>query len=245
MDIERLSEVITQGVKLRQVEPHVYSAYPTDNSGSAYDRPFGNIYEIVACNRLYNRILWGYWPKEFQSMAQEALGSDTEGWVLDAGCGSLAFTAEAYSKYSRRPVVLLDNSIKLLRMAKARITRLCGHVPDGMVFLHADAMSMPFKPAAFRTIIAQNLLHAVSSAEKLIGELKVALAPGGTVSMTTLIENNRFSDSYLRMLADKGLLVGRGLNDIQGLFTTAGMKANIRTQGNMAFILIGKQQDSP
>ena len=236
MDIESLSGIISEGVRLRQIEPDIYSAYPTDESGSTYDRPFGNVYEIVACNRFYNRILWGYWPREFHLAAQEALASAPDGLVLDAGCGSLAFTAKAYSKYSARPVVLLDNSLKLLRIARARMTRLCSRVPGNMVFLHADAMDMPFSPEVFRTVMAQNLLHAVSDAGQLVRELKRVLARGGTISMTTLIENNRFSDSYLEALAKKGLLARRGLDDIKGLLEGAGIKAGIRTQGNMAFI---------
>jgi len=236
MDDGRLSEVVSDGVKLRLVGPSIYSACPTDDSGSAYNQIFGNIYEVVACNRFYNRILWGYWPREFGRLAAGALASAPEGWVLDAGCGSLSFTADAYSQYSARPVVLLDSSIKLLRIASTRMTRLCGQVPGNMIFLHADALSMPFRAGVFRTIIAQNLLHAVTDADTMLAELRRILAPEGALSLTTLIESGRFSDAYLGMLSDKGLLVRRGVPDIRALFERAGFSSSIRTRGNMAFI---------
>ena len=69
--------------------------------------------------------------KQFQSPVIEklsaqlkALSSSSAGNVLDLGCGSLAFTAKVYSQYTERPVVLVDQSLKMLRMAKSRIMKL-------------------------------------------------------------------------------------------------------------------------
>ena len=121
----------------------------------------------MACNRLYNRLVWGYWTSDFHSLGLDALRSATDGWVLDAGCGSLAFTAGTYVQYSERPIVLLDQSVKLLRMAKARLINLHGSVPPNMVFLHGDALELPFKPKSFTTIISMNLLHVLDDEENL------------------------------------------------------------------------------
>ena len=59
MDKERLSELLKDATDLRLVEPHIYSVYPEHEQSNAYDK-FGRIYDVVACNRLYNRIVWGY-----------------------------------------------------------------------------------------------------------------------------------------------------------------------------------------
>jgi len=236
IDEKQLSEIITGGAGLRLVEPHIFSTLPEGQEDSDYDKSFGNIYDIIACNRFYNRLIWGYWPREFASLCHDALRSSSNGWVLDAGCGSLAFTARTYSGYSGRPVVLLDRSIKLLRMARARMVKIAGQVPSNMVFLHGDALSLPFRPGSFSTVIALNLLHALEDAGRLLLELKMVLADGGAISLTTLIKNNRRSDGYLQALADAGKLVPRDAGQLLALFNDAGMPVKPRIQGNMAFV---------
>ena len=104
--------MIYKDVNLRLVEPHIYSIYPSGEDLSSYDKTFGTIYDLVGCNRLYNRLVWGYWTSEYHSLCFDALRSSPDGWVLDVGCGSLAFTAKTYANYSDRPVVLLDKSIQ-------------------------------------------------------------------------------------------------------------------------------------
>ena len=171
LDQRRLSEIIGSDVSLRLVEPSIYSVYSrVDNIGS-YDKT-GGIYDVVACNRLYNRLVWGYWPAEYHSFCLDTLESSDDGWVLDAGCGSLAFTARTYVDYAgshaERPIVLLDQSIMLLRMAKARLIKIAGRMPENMVLLHGDALRLPFLPRCFSTIISMNLLHVFDDARELL-----------------------------------------------------------------------------
>jgi hypothetical protein len=64
---ERLFEVISKDVSLRLVEPHIYSIYQAGDDISSYDKTFETFYDLVACNRLYNRLVWGYWPSEYHS----------------------------------------------------------------------------------------------------------------------------------------------------------------------------------
>ncbi len=63
-------------------------------------------YDLLIGNPVYNRIMWGYSIKEFGSFCDATLRSSSEGWVLDAGCGSLVFTAGSYAAYRARPAVL-------------------------------------------------------------------------------------------------------------------------------------------
>lgn len=234
---ERLSEILPKDVSLRLVEPHIYSLYPPDKI-SYYDK-FGGIYEAVACNRFYNRIVWGYWTSEYHSLCLDALKSSTEGWVLDAGCGSLAFTAKTYLTYNERPVILLDQSIRMLMLAKSRLIKLNGKVPSNMVFLHGDVLQLPFKPQSFGTTIAMNLLHVIKDIKTMLRGLKIVLMEGGSILFTTLLENNRFADKYLHKLGEAGYLIPRSPDQLLSVFDEIGMTVKCRIKGNLAFIYYG------
>lgn len=234
---ERLSEIIPKDISLRLVEPHIYSLYPPDKI-SSYDK-FGGIYEVVACNRFYNRIVWGYWTSEYHSLCLDALESSTEEWVLDAGCGSLAFTAKTYLAYTERPVILSDQSIRMLRLAKSRLIKLNGTVPSNMVFLHGDVLQLPFKSQSFGTAIAMNLLHVIEDIKTMLKGLKSVLMERGSILFTTLLENNRFADKYLHKLGEAGYLIPRSPDQMLSVFDELGMTVKCRIKGNLAFIYYG------
>jgi ubiquinone/menaquinone biosynthesis C-methylase UbiE len=158
--------------------------------------------------------------------------------VLDDGCGSLAFTATTYAGYSRQPVVLLDRSIKLLKTAKSRLTERSGCMPDDKVFLHADALALPFLADRFDTVISLNLLHVFDDdhARKMLGELTRVLRADGNIFLTTLVENRRLADRYLHMWANAGELVPRNAPQLLSLLEAAGLTAEHRIQGNLAFV---------
>jgi len=106
-------DLLSKDVNFRLIEPHIYSVLPHIAVDSSYEKKFGDIYNWVACNPLYNRLIWGYSASKFASFTFDALRSSRKGFVLDAGCGSLAFTAKTYIEYSERPVVLIDQSLKI------------------------------------------------------------------------------------------------------------------------------------
>jgi len=118
-----LSAMLSGNFTLRAVEPNIFSVLPDNESGNEYDSQFGFIYDLIACNPIYNRFIWGYSVKIFSRIANEALHSSQDGPVLDIGCGSLAFTVKTYSQYTERPVILTDQSLKMLRMAKAKLIK--------------------------------------------------------------------------------------------------------------------------
>ena len=103
-------------------------------------------YDLVICNRFYNCFVWGYSTADYAPFTSKALNSSRNGWVLDAGCGSLAFNAKIYADYSNRPVVLLDHSLKLLKTAKSRLVKLYGGMPQNMIFLLAYKNSFIIHP---------------------------------------------------------------------------------------------------
>jgi ubiquinone/menaquinone biosynthesis C-methylase UbiE len=124
----------------------------------------------------------------------------------------------------------------MLRIAKSRLTKLNGKVPDNMVFLHADALQLPFQEKSFSTIISLNLLHCLSDTKKLLLELKVVLSDNGKMYFTTLVKGNRLADKYLQALADSGKLVSRSMEDHQAISSKLGMSIKYEIIGNMALI---------
>jgi len=234
-----LSALLRNDTTLRTVEPSIYSVLPDNESGNEYDTKFGFIYDLVACNPIYNRFIWGYSIKMLPKIATDALRSRPHGNILDLGCGSLAFTAKAYSQYADRPVVLADQSLKMLRMAKSRLLQQTGKVPDNMVFLHSDALDLPFRENAFATIISENLLHCLNDTSILLRQLRDILSEDGKIYFTTLVKTNRLADKYLQALADSGKLISRTVADHKETLEQVGLTATYETNGNLLSIQCG------
>jgi len=237
--INMLSEIISEDVNLNLVEPNIYSVYSIGDSPGSYDSiGASTIYDVVACNRFYNWIMWGYSIKDYATLCEDFLASSSEGWVLDLACGSLAFTAKTYVNCSNRPVIFLDQSLKLLRKGKSRLEKLKGHIPENMFFLHADALQLPFKTNVFDTVISLNLLHCLSidNMKKALKEIKRVLTEDGNSVMTTLVQSNRWSNRYLNMLAGSGALVSRSSNELLSAFDEMELRVTQEIKGNLAFI---------
>jgi len=234
-----LSGLLLENAGLRLVEPHIYSVLSVGEAANTYDTRFGYIYDWVACNPIYNRLIWGYPVEIFAKIAHDALRSAVQGNVLDLGCGSLAFTAKTYIQYSGRPVLLVDQSLKMLRTAKSRLVRKNGRVPDNMVFLHADAILLLFRERSFDTIISENLLHCIADTNILLKKLKNIISEDGRMYFTTLVKSNRLADRYLEALANGGKLVSRTLGDHQTVFDQLGMPIRYGIKGNMLSIYCG------
>lgn len=237
VDATRLAGLFSAPVPLRQVAPGLYSVVAPDARTNAYDGAGAlAFYDLVACNRFYNRLVWGYWPSAFDGVSRRALAVGETGWVLDVGCGSLAFTVRALAACRRRPVVCLDQSLRLLRLARRRLIRHAGGLPDNVIFLQADALAMPFVEGTFATVMAFNLLHAVTDASRLVRELVRVGQPGANLVCTTLVRAGRAADRYLEAWGRAGELVPRSLDDVRAVFTEAGLAMTSSVHGNMAFL---------
>ena len=234
-----LSALLSENRGIRLIEPHIFSVLSDIEVANTYDTPFGTVYDRVACNPVYNRLIWGYSVSMFSAIAHDALRSSKKGNVLDLGCGSLAFSAKSYIQYSERPAVLVDQSLKMLKIAKSRLIKINGTVPNNMVFLHADALNLPFHENSFNTIISENLLHCLDDTKSLLKGLKDILSEYGKIYFTTLVKGNRLADRYLEALANAGKLVSRSMGDHQAIFEQLGMPIKYEINGNMASIYYG------
>jgi SAM-dependent methyltransferase len=239
-DLKMLQELISEDVCLNLVEPDIYSVYSIGASPGSYDATGASaIYDLVACNRVYNWLMWGYSIKDYSTLCKDSLASSSEGWVLDLACGSLAFTAEIYANCSNRPVVFLDQSLNLLRKGKSRLEKLKGKIPENIFFLHADALQLPFRENSFRTVILLNLLHCLDDVKTVLQEMKRVLTVGGNSAITTLVQSNRWSNRYLNILAESGALISRNQDELLSAFNDMQMQITHRIKGNLAIIKYG------
>jgi SAM-dependent methyltransferase len=237
-----LLKIISEDVNLSCPEPNIYSVYSVGDSPGAYDRIGASmIYDVVACNRFYNWLIWGYSIKDYVTLCEDSLATSTKGWVLDLACGSLAFTAKMYANCPNRPIVFLDQSLKLLRKGKSRLEKLKGNISENIFFLHADALQLPFKANIFNTVISLNLLHClyIDDVKTALKEIKRVLTDDGNSAMTTLVQSSRWSNRYLNMLAGSGALISRSSDDLLSAFNEIQMQVTHKIKGNLAFIKYG------
>lgn len=229
-------EAIAAGHIIRPVEEGIYSVLPDGARAHLYDGRAA-LYDLIVGRRLYNRVMWGASLPDYVAFAEQALTSDSGGMMLDAGCGSLLFTARAYLDCPR-PILACDQSLSMLRRARSRLVKLAGYLPERILLLQADLGALPFRPESFRTVLCMNVLHHVADAEGLIKGLKELLECGGRLYLTSLVKGNRLiGDRYLDALYRRGDFV-RPRTGVELESLLAGsfeQVVNYRTHGNMAY----------
>jgi len=234
--LEELKEVLEEGCIIRLVEDDIYSILPDAPHKYLYDRR-ASAYDSIVSTWLYNRLMWGTSPLDYVAFAREAILSHPAGRMLDAGCGSLLFTAQVYLA-SDRQVIAFDQSLQMLKRARARLIELAGAVPERIFLLQADLSNLVFRPRKFHTILCMNVLHQFADAAELITKLRALLVNGGQVYLTSLVSTGRFiGDCWLGTLYKTGEFVlprsGMELNKL--LDDSLGEEVSYRMKGNMAF----------
>jgi SAM-dependent methyltransferase len=197
-----LRDVLREDAMLRLADEEIWSALPAGQVPQRYDS-IARSYDRLVGHPLYLRIAWGSRVADEAAFAARALASDTSGSVLDAGCGTLRFTAGAHLA-SRRPSVLLDLSLGMLRIARDRLKRRAGTVPAQLALLQADLLAPPLREGAFRTVLCPGILHLFADPEPLLRSLDALLAPRGSLYLTCLATDRAFGRGYLRLLARSG-----------------------------------------
>lgn len=199
---------------------------------SIYDR-HARTYDRLIGNRFYNRLVWRASPASYTAFAAEAV-ADSDGPMLDVGCGTAVFTAGCY-RSTERPVILVDRSGGMLdRAAK----RLAGAAPDRLALVQADLFNLPFRPGAFATVACYGLLHLFDDPGQVLRVLRSQLAPGGSLYATSLVAETRIGTHVLRLLHRSGETAApRRENDLAALArATLGDAVELRREGSMAFL---------
>jgi SAM-dependent methyltransferase len=229
-----LTEILAHGYSATLLEDNIYSVLPA-GAKHHYDRR-STVYDLIVSTRLYNSLMWGSSPRDYSAFAREAVCSSS-GRLLDAGCGSMLFTAAVYLE-SAREIIAFDQSLAMLRRARERLIKLAGSVPERILLLQADLSALPFRPGTFETALFMNVLHQFEGAGIIVPGLKKLLKGNGGIYLTSLISNRRLvGDYYLKTLHATGEFV-RPRTELelkQILAESFGEEFSYLTHGNMAF----------
>lgn len=238
-----LSDLLIPGQTLRDAGDGVWSVFPGEVSGDRYARRARG-YDAVVGSRIYNRIMWGSSPASYAAFARAASAS-SEGPMLDAGCGSLVFTADVHAG-SKRPLVLVDRSLGMLRATRARVL-VDGRVPDRIALIQADACALPFRSASFSTVLSMNLLHLFDDPGPAVSSLVRILTGRGQLFATSLVTERAIGRWYLALLHAAGEM---GVPKTAAQVRTAieqpravSRQVTIATEGSMAFVTARKTSE--
>lgn len=131
--------------------------------------------------------------------------------LLDVGCGTGAFTAEARSIHPGWNITGLDIAPGMCRVA----------AQQGKV-IEADAANMPLPDAAYDGLVSSLCLQWLADLPKAFGEMQRVLRPGGYAVMMTL---GRETLQELRDLAPHlRLLPMKSVEEYNALATQAGFE---------------------
>ncbi len=138
-----ITQLVRSDRELHDVGGGLVSALGAEERDSPYDRQAGT-YDHLVGNRLYNRLVWRASPASYAAFAAAAV-SDSDGTLLDVGCGTAVFTAASYRSTSR-PLVLVDRSLGMLRRAAQRVSV----DPSRVALIQADCSTFRSSRARLR-----------------------------------------------------------------------------------------------
>jgi SAM-dependent methyltransferase len=150
-------------------------------------------YDWVVGSRLYHQWVWGMSPSEHSEFARHALEHSADGATLDAGCGSLLFTARCYHESPRR-LTLLDASSGMLARARRRLD------PHEAEWVQGDLRALPFEAEHFANVFHFGVLHCISETARVLSELARVTRPGGKLFLSCLVLGRSRGDAFLRRL---------------------------------------------
>jgi len=232
-----IDSILRPDCRLRLVdgpaEQGIWSAFDSEPGSQQYDS-IGGAYDRVVGNRLYQRSVWGNDSARDTEFARASASSST-GWWLDAGCGSLVFTAPVHTE-SGRPTVLFDLSIGMLQRARRRLVEHCGRLPNHIVLVQGDAFALPFRPHSFESILCPGIIHLFDQPAKLLESLAGTLAPGGGLYLSSLVTDRLLGALALRMMQRMGEVSNpMSAAELAEIVTAAFDRTpQVYTMGNMA-----------
>jgi ubiquinone/menaquinone biosynthesis C-methylase UbiE len=236
---EFISALLLEGVNVRPAAEGIWSVLPSDRLPARYDRRAA-AYDVIVGSRLYNHVLWGSSPSTYTAFVERAVCSSA-GPLLDAGCGSLVFTAEVYSR-ADRPLVLVDRSLGMLQAGRARLARSLGDGSGEVTFLQADIECLPFRSQVFSTVVSMGMLHLFDDTHEMVQALARVAEPSAQMYLTSLVAETPIGKSYLRLLYKAGEVAAprtgaQLLGELQSVESIFVPPRAIETEGSMAFVI--------
>jgi ubiquinone/menaquinone biosynthesis C-methylase UbiE len=182
---------MTDWARFDPVAPAIWSSIPVKNRGAPYDRMEAG-YDALVGNGIYNRLIWGCAKSNYRRAATDFLAKVPDGPLIDFGCGSCVFTANAYQGHEER-LTLFDRSLGMLSRAAQRL-------PTGR-YLQGDALEPPFEDAYFSGAMSWGMLHIFGTASSYLAQLARIVKPGAPVAISTLVHTKpRIGNVMLNML---------------------------------------------
>ena len=227
--------LMPKNIDVREVETDIFSCIDRNDRRSEYDKK-ANVYDLIIGNPIYNRVVWGNWPSHYADFCHQALASRPGGIFLDAGCGSLTFTANAYANANNQLIVLLDRSIGMLRKGREKIQKLRGCIPENIVLLQGDIFNLPFQKAVFDMVVTFGVLHLFEQKIDLLMELERVKRHSGQVFFSSLAGNNFLGRQYLKILKKAGEVAScHSSQSLGDLLSLSPFQYQLSTIGNMAY----------
>lgn len=223
-----------RNVPLEEVDDGIFSCLPPAQRHSDYDSKVRG-YDLLVGNRYYNRLVWGNWPSRYRAFCEEALASSRAGFYLDAGCGSLVFTADVYARAHDTRIVLLDRSLGMLARGRDRIRARAGRTADNITFLQGDIFDLPFHDQVFDSVASYGVLHVFDDQAGMLAELTRVKRPGGKLFCSSLVGNNALGRKYLGLLKNAGEVATCQTSASLAAALGETFKLSIESVGNMAY----------
>lgn len=231
-----LAAAVASADPVDEVEPGIWQHGGVGGADGAQYDSIGDAYDLVAGLEIYHRVFWGVSTREYRNFAQAASSACGEGVLLDAGCGSMLFTARAHQANGRGAVIGTDASLTMLRLARARVAQ---HEDLRRVaFLRANVLRTPFRAGAFDVVLCLHVAHVVADLEGLLGEVRRVLKPGGTLFLTSVVLVDHWRDRYLRFLSGRGVMASprRRQAILAAIRAQFGAELESHVTGSMLFV---------
>jgi SAM-dependent methyltransferase len=144
------------------------------------------------------------WPEEFRVLTE--LGLRDGHAVLDAGCGSGAFTERLRAALPASPIVALDRDERLLGHARRRLPRT--------VAVLGDLAEPPLADASQDVVISRFVFQHLPEPAMVAGRLRRVLRPGGLLAVIEVDAGlwgaavpdmpQGYAEAYQAMAAEQG-----------------------------------------
>lgn len=121
-----------------------------------------------------------------ESALSAALGGGDLGELLDIGTGT-GRMAELFAARARH-VTGLDNSLDMLRVARARLQSLSAERFD---LVQGDFSMLPFADRSFDTVLLHQVLHYAQAPEMVLAEAARVARPGGRIAIVDFAAHDR------------------------------------------------------
>ncbi len=233
------AQLCHSGAQIRQLEPGLYSALPgTDAVSAPYDSRAA-LYDRMVSSDLYLRLAWGARRGTILSFMQAAFGA-ADGVIVDLTAGSAVDAAQLYCR-TRRPVLVVDLSLTMLRKGMSRVQAVLGGLPSNLLFLQADALNLPLQNRCISTLLCHGGFHLLPDLGRVMSEWQRVLNADGSLYITSLVTGRSFGDAYLRLLHRAGeISPPRSPGEFETLLTNGlGQPLDVTVEGNFAYARTG------